>query len=206
MRAAENYYQADQLFSHYVGLITPEQWSKTVPATPDWSVRDLVNHVTQNNFRLMAALEGSKDEAPEDMLGGDSAAGWIASADTTEELANIETKDDRMVTHLHFGEIAVGALLAGETVDRLIHSWDLANALGADEDLPLKLVQTAYDTLLPNVDNARAAGYFGPEVTVGEDATLQQKLLALTGRNSGYEHHEPDGSHADRAEVIHRSS
>jgi hypothetical protein len=46
------------------------------------------------------------------------------------------------------------------------------------------LVQTAYDWFMPQAEGWRGAGILGPAVPVHEDADLQTKLLAISGRRS----------------------
>jgi uncharacterized protein (TIGR03086 family) len=67
--------------------------------------------------------------------------------------------------------------------DMLIHSWDLARALGRDDTLPSEAVEAVYAALqsIPS-DFLRAAGRFKDPVEVPDDASTQDKLLAYAGR------------------------
>jgi hypothetical protein len=44
------------------------------------------------------------------------------------------------------------------------------------------LVQFVYDFMVPQAEQWAAAGVFAPAVSVPDDADVQTKLLALTGR------------------------
>jgi uncharacterized protein (TIGR03086 family) len=66
-------------------------------------------------------------------------------------------------------------------IDSVIHAWDLARAIGADEALDPELVDFAFDELRQVAESWRAGGAFGP-VREPTDASNQAKLLALTGR------------------------
>lgn len=81
-----------------------------------------------------------------------------------------------------FGDMPAEDFLKLNIADRALHGWDLANAIGADTALDEDAVQVAYDFLLPQVDDLREKGVFGPEVVVPETASLQDRLLGLTGR------------------------
>jgi uncharacterized protein (TIGR03086 family) len=70
------------------------------------------------------------------------------------------------------------------TTDALIHSWDLARGIGADETLDAELVQLVYERTLPIAEQLQETGMFAPPVPVPEDAPLQAKLLALFGRSA----------------------
>lgn len=199
MRESEFFIQADQLFNDYVALIG-EHWNTHVPSTPEWTVTQLVGHVADNNRELIKALSG---ETQTDEAGTDPETAWANSAERAEAVAS--TVSDVSEEVVFGGNPATASdTLSLQTADRLLHAWDLANAIGANTNLDDSLVQYVYDFVAPQADNARAAGMFGAEVSVGPDATLQEKLLAVTGRDGGYEHHEPVDE-GEKAEEIHRS-
>jgi uncharacterized protein (TIGR03086 family) len=68
------------------------------------------------------------------------------------------------------------------TIDLVIHAWDLGAAIGYDEPLPAGLVDFAYDQV-KNWGDVSGTEYFGAPVEVSADASLQDKLVALTGRD-----------------------
>ena len=70
------------------------------------------------------------------------------------------------------------------TTDALIHSWDLARGIGADEDLDPELVELVYERTLPIAEHLQETGLFAPPVPVPPEALLQTKLLALFGRRA----------------------
>ena len=61
----------------------------------------------------------------------------------------------------------------------------MARAIGGDEALDPELVEWVYEFMAPQADAWRAAGVFGPTVDVPDDADLQTRLLAITGRQAG---------------------
>ena len=65
----------------------------------------------------------------------------------------------------------------------LIHTWDLAMAIGADRHLDPELAEVCVAMFLPDMPNAgRAAGFVGPEVAVPARASAQDRLLGAMGR------------------------
>ena len=64
----------------------------------------------------------------------------------------------------------------------MIHAWDLARGIGGDERLDPELVEFVHALMAPQVEQWRDAGVFAAAVDVPDDADLQTKLLALTGR------------------------
>ena len=68
--------------------------------------------------------------------------------------------------------------------DQLIHGWDLARATGQDAAMPPDLAAMGRQLLDGRIaDESRGPGQnFGPAVTVNDDASDQDKLLAYCGR------------------------
>jgi CubicO group peptidase (beta-lactamase class C family) len=89
------------------------------------------------------------------------------------------------------GEVA-GAVAIDEIV---VHGWDIATSSGQKSQWSPELVEAAIGFVEPlasqNPDGV--PGLFGPAVPVGGRATRLQRLLALTGRNPGWQ----PGSMAD---------
>jgi uncharacterized protein (TIGR03086 family) len=81
-----------------------------------------------------------------------------------------------------FGGMPKHQLMGLAIGDLLIHSWDLARAIGADETLPADVVETVHLGLQRIPDEQMRSGAFGPEIEVSADASAQDKLLAYTGR------------------------
>ena len=67
--------------------------------------------------------------------------------------------------------------------DLLVHTWDLARSIGADDTLPEAAVESTLMGLqrLPD-EMLRGETMFGPPVDVADDASAQDKLIAFVGR------------------------
>lgn len=180
----ELFERAVRRFGERVPLIG-DRWA--VP-TPDdgWDVRALVNHVIVEDLWAPPLLAGSTiaevgDRFDGDQLGDNPQAAWEAAAE--QSIAAVRDEDALARTvHLSFGDISGQEYVSQLFCDHLIHGWDLARAIGADEALDPDMVAYAYDFLLPQVDGWRSAGVFGPPVGVPTGASRQDQLLALTGR------------------------
>lgn len=201
MRQAEYFIQANQYLNGMVARIG-DRWQETVPAAPAWTVHDLVNHVTINNLALAAWLEGKEAVEADDVLGLDAQGAWTDSAERAEKLAADCIDGEReVVTPL--GTLTIADTLLLQTTDRLVHGWDLSGALDTDVAMPPALAQAAYDFIIVHADALRAAEAFGPEAAVRPGAGVVDKLLAVTGRDSGYRPAQPDDE--PKAQEIHRS-
>src|SRR6202035_5808336 len=73
--------------------------------------------------------------------------------------------------HLSFGDLPAGEYVQQMALDSVIHSWDLARGIGADEALDPELVDLCYADLQGSADAWRAAGVFGPEKAPSDDST-----------------------------------
>jgi uncharacterized protein (TIGR03086 family) len=68
--------------------------------------------------------------------------------------------------------------------DHLIHAWDLARAIGADERLDAELVEYCVEKSRPFASSISATGRFHDAVPVPADADPQVTMLAMHGRDA----------------------
>jgi uncharacterized protein (TIGR03086 family) len=69
------------------------------------------------------------------------------------------------------------------TTDVLVHTWDLARAVGVAVALDPELCESALSSAQKNEAGLRSSGMFGPPVDVSVDADIQSRLLAFLGRD-----------------------
>jgi uncharacterized protein (TIGR03086 family) len=67
--------------------------------------------------------------------------------------------------------------------DLAIHAWDLARAIGDDDRLDQDLARYLYEWILPHADALSGSGAYAPARSVGEEASPQDRLIALSGRD-----------------------
>lgn len=153
-----------------------------------WTVRDLLRHVVGGNaMTTKLLLEGvSKAEASavmaEDLV-GDDPAGAVRRTNA-EAAAAFRAADLSVVLDHPAMQMPGSQLLNFRTGDLILHSWDLARAIGIDETLADGPVAYVWEALQPMAPIIGKIGQFGtgPSGEVPEDAPLQQRLLDLTGR------------------------
>jgi uncharacterized protein (TIGR03086 family) len=79
------------------------------------------------------------------------------------------------------------AVMPNLTRDVLVHTWDLARAVGADDRLDTGWCEHFY-AALPNDPLALSvSGMFDAPVALGDQADVQSKLLARLGRNPSWQ-------------------
>lgn len=156
-------------------------------ATPDseWTTRDLVTHVIDEQRWIPHLLTGcDHEQAKADLepVGEDLVAEWQRFASAATE-AWAKAPQDTPV-HLATDVVPAGEYLAEQTSDITIHTWDLARATGSDETLPDELVRAVWHHFEPQIESLAETGLYAAPVEVGEDAPLQVRLLAVTGRDA----------------------
>ena len=155
-------------------------------ATPDkeWSVRDLVRHVVQEQQWIPALLAGlTLDQARRTIqpLGDDLAAEWVTHSALATSAWQAAPAD--AAVQLSYDTVPVLDYLREQVSDVTIHSWDLARATAADETLDGALVDAVWTVFEPQRATLEASGLFDSPVPMPDDAPLQSRLLALTGRD-----------------------
>jgi uncharacterized protein (TIGR03086 family) len=176
--------RAAEAFGARVMAVGEGQWTLPTPCT-EWNVRDLVHHLVHENrwtAPLMsgATLEEVGDRFEGDLLGGDPKSAWQQSMD--EAVKSVRVVPLNRTVHLSYGDVPARHYAFELAADHLIHAWDLARAIGADESLDRDLVELVYRKMKPREDALKASGLFGKRVEQPEDADLQTRLLAVYGR------------------------
>jgi uncharacterized protein (TIGR03086 family) len=167
-------------------LAAIEDWDAATPGS-DWTVRDLVAHVTEEQQWVPYLLAGTsvvKAKAElQPLRRNELRAEWdLYSLAATAAWAN--TPADSLV-HLSRDTVTVAEYLREQVSDVAIHTWDLARAIGADEMLDDGLVAAVWTVFEPQADTLAASGLYASPVPISDDAPLQERLLALTGRGVG---------------------
>lgn len=121
-------------------------------------------------------------ERPDEHAGNDPYATWASARDDAFAALDRPGVLHRTIETWR-GPATVDVAIGQNVGDTLIHSWDLARALGVDDRLDAKLVAHTLRVLEPIADGMRNSMVFGPLVAVRTDADEQTRLLALTGRN-----------------------
>jgi uncharacterized protein (TIGR03086 family) len=177
-----------------VNAVNPDDLAKPTPCA-DWSLADLIAHLTVQNRGFAAAARG---------LGGDAAVwdpatvseavaanpGTVYAASAAEVLDAFAADGvlDATFTLPDFGPGATfpGAMAIGfHFVDYVVHGWDVARAVGATLDLPDDVIAAVLPLVLAVPDGEfRAAdgSPFKPAVTTDGEASDMDRILAHLGR------------------------
>lgn len=185
--------QAQQAFTDRVHAIGEDQWQASTPDT-EWSVADLVGHLIEEH-RWAAPLlhgldlesaakvvEGSRSLPVEGGVGGNLAEEWDEAAVESLSAWSEPGVADRTVA-LSRGDTPAHDYLGEMIFDLVVHGWDLQTAIGySGEPLPGDVVTGVYERA-KDMGDLSGSGFFEAPVDVPDDASVLDKLVALTGRN-----------------------
>lgn len=162
-------------------LAAVADWSAPTPDT-EWDTRALVLHVVREQQRAHTLLSGG-DESPIRLepVAADLRSEWRRVTDDLREAA--QAVDPEAVLRLGRDTVSALQLLQEQVADITVHTWDLARATGSDESIDDSLVAAVWELFAPQEETLRASGLYAAPVPVDEQASLQSRLLAITGRD-----------------------
>ena len=170
----ELWQQTADAFDARFKAIDKAQWGAATPCA-EWTVHELVSHATGVQVGMGGALGGQAAEG----------ADWKAAKAAMEQALAAPGALDGTVDHPLFGTMPKAMIVGIATTDLLLHTWDLARAIGADDKLPAAPTEVALAALqsMP-ADFIRATGRFADAVDIDDSADVQAKLIAFSGRKA----------------------
>jgi uncharacterized protein (TIGR03086 family) len=153
----------------------------------EWTVRDIVNHITGGATMFSECIEGPvSDERLGQLVGGDNLGdnfkgSFHAAADKAVSTFDQPGTLEKMVK-LPFGEMPGGIALNIAVFDLTTHAVDLAKATGQTVD-DTELLETALAVGEQMIGpDMRQPGVFDQPKTAPEGASAADRLLAFAGR------------------------
>jgi uncharacterized protein (TIGR03086 family) len=142
----------------------------------DWTAGDVADHIIGNYVGVAGRL------GVEVARTGDRPRDWALARDAVLEGAAKPGALDQVVDG-PAGPMPLGRFLAVFVgLDTLVHTWDIARAVGAEESLDEELCRRSYERLLPADEAIRGPGLFGPKLDYADDDPVQTKMLRFLGR------------------------
>jgi len=168
-------------FDAAVRAVGPDRWEAQSPCE-EWTARDIMAHVVQGHQSVVISIRGGEPEplGPDE----DPMRAWEAVSQAIDEI----TGDPEVMAREVDGP--TGRMAAGEiigrfmTMDLLVHTWDLARTIGADEHLDEDSVRRAFEAMKPMDAMIRQPSVFGPKLEPPADADLQTEFLYFLGRKA----------------------
>ena len=187
MDVVEMHRRASEEFVRQVTSVGADQWGDPTPCSA-WTVRELVNHVVGEERWTVPLLAGRTiadvgDSLDGDLLGDDPASA-AAHAARAAQNAVIEPVLRGATVQLSYGEEQAAEYVYQLTADHLVHSWDLAVAIGTVPDLDPQVVDGVATWFKEREDLYRGGGAIGVRVEGFSDPA--GVLLGAFGRNPGW--------------------
>jgi uncharacterized protein (TIGR03086 family) len=182
---------AERALADVIDQVRPDQWEQPKPewfhtaGQGDVTLRQIVNYHAYDSAWVPDVLAGKTMAEVGDVyehLKNDGAADYRAQSDAAVAAAEAFEDPERLV-HLSYGDFPAREYLRHVTSFRGFRVFDIASWIGASTEMPPDLVQGMWDVLSPDMEAWRAIGVYRAAVPVPDDAPLQDRLLALAGRD-----------------------
>jgi uncharacterized protein (TIGR03086 family) len=192
IREQEAAIKAARLFKDIINNVDDSKFGETMP--PDFkkydpaptTLREILNYHAYDDAWIPDMLAGrtmaevGEDKWKGDLLGDDPKASYAHFNETA--CTAIEKLDDpERTVHCSFGDFSAANFLRQVLGFRGMRAYDVAKAFGLNTDLPDDLVEDMLALLVPEAEEWRKYGVWGPALPIPEDATPQQRLLATLG-------------------------
>ena len=164
-------------FSQRLDAVEPDDYSKAT-CCDGWDVAALVEHAIGAQRMVPKALGATGDI---DATGDNLAEVWNTVRAAADTALSVPGAFDQSVK-LPFGEMRAEDGFGFPFGDLLIHTWDLARAVGASDRLIPEACTIALAQLEPIDGLIRGPAVFGPKLEPAPGADIQDRLLAFVGR------------------------
>lgn len=148
------------------------RWDRRSPCD-EWDARAVLEHVIGFHDVLILRPLGLKPDRPRD----DPRDRWQLTYDALT--AAVESSG--------VAQLDAHRLMPNLTRDVLVHTWDLARAVGTEDRLDAGWCQLFYDRLPPDPQALSSTGMFDPPVVGADESDAQAMLLARLGRDPDWQ-------------------
>jgi uncharacterized protein (TIGR03086 family) len=190
----DRFVTASTEFERRLTAVRPGQWQWPTPCS-EWNVRQLVNHMTRGNLNYVLLLDGGTRSdflhlRDTDALDADPVDAYSRSVRDCAEAFRRPGALRQMLDY-PLGQLNGDQALAVRTTDSVIHTWDLARAIGADDHLDTGLVawidghlEEIYAGLAETPTAADTTHRFFAAPVFTDSTSRQDRLLHRMGRTS----------------------
>ncbi|GAA1753756.1 MULTISPECIES: TIGR03086 family metal-binding protein [Streptomonospora] len=176
---AERYRERSAEFTRRVEGVPEGRWESPTPCA-GWTARDLLRHMIDNHTNMPGHVGIAIDLRIR--VEDDPVAAWHEARTALQEVLD---DPEQAATEFdgYFGRTSLARTIDDFLgFDLVVHAWDLARATGQDETLPAAEVARVFESARQLGETLRMEGVCGPEVSVPESASEQDRMLAYLGR------------------------
>jgi uncharacterized protein (TIGR03086 family) len=162
------------------------KWDHSSPCA-GWRARDVLEHVIGFHDVLLLRPMGLKPERPQD----NPQRRWELTFERLQQGLGDRKLFERVIEVPSIGnnpasQLDAAKLIPRLTQDALVHTWDLARAVGADDSLDPEWCAAFLAQLPADPRALSASGMFAAPFAIAADADSQSKLLARLGRDPSW--------------------
>jgi uncharacterized protein (TIGR03086 family) len=162
------------------------KWDRPSPCAA-WDARGVLEHVIGFHDMLLLRPLGLKPDRPRE----DPQRRWMLTFEALRKAFGREDLFERVIEVPAVGtrpatQLDARTLVPRLTQDVLVHTWDLARAVGAGDRLDPGWCTRFFERLPGDPDALSASGMFAPPIAIDENADVQSKLLARLGRDPAW--------------------
>jgi uncharacterized protein (TIGR03086 family) len=160
------------------------KWDRRSPCEA-WDARGVLEHVIGFHDVLLLRPLGLKPDRPRDdpQIRWELTYGQLEKAFEPERRLFERVVDIPVLQGNPATRLDTRAMMPNLTRDVLVHTWDLARAVGADDRLDPRWCEHFYAALPSDPGELSVSGMFDAPVAVSDKTDVQSKLLARLGRN-----------------------
>jgi uncharacterized protein (TIGR03086 family) len=171
-------------FTDVVAGVAPDGWGAPAPCD-GWAASDVVRHLVEWVPGFFDRCGITLPTSPPDT---EPLVAWSALRDglqgILDEPASSVDEIDVPPMGPHTVADAIDKFVTG---DVLVHTWDLARAVGREVVLDPEVAAAMLAGIEPLGDVLVASGHFAKAVPTGPDAGVQERLVAATGRDPAWQ-------------------
>ncbi len=181
MSTADRYRRLAEVFDSTVKAVSSNDWANLSPCV-GWSARDVLSHVIDSEADIVTKVGLSLKRSID--VTDDPVAAWREARDGIQAIL-----DDPAEAALEYESLGSSTTIA-DTIERflcfdlIIHRWDIARAAGQDITIATEDIDAANAFLDSMGQMFYDYGASAPALTVGDDASSQDKLLGRAGRDA----------------------
>ena len=180
----ELYEGAVQQMLPALARVRTDQLGASTPCT-EWTVQNLITHNLKVPDFVRGIIQGNNATNPMEVGGPLPTEGardaFAAGTTRVAELLKSTSNWDQIV-ETPFGPMPITNWMMFPILDVVLHRWDLAKGTGHDASIDSSLADVCIGAMQGAAEGGRHTGAFGPEVSVPLSASIQDKLIAISGR------------------------
>lgn len=176
--------QAQDVAARLLAQVGADQLQTSTPCA-EWNVGQLIDHMVGTQNWARSAIDGVElTDTGDGASAGDFRTEYADAAAACLAAFQADGALERTVDP-GFGEMPAAALLGIATTDTFTHAWDLATALGQDNDLDPELAELLLDNAhraIPPSFRTEDGSIFRAEQDAPAGANAATRLAAYLGR------------------------